>query len=200
MADEKNGVLESGEPAPAKGRRKAITSLVFAALFAALTSAGTFLVIPVGPVPVVLQNLFTLLAGLVLGPALGAGAVALFIAAGAVGAPVFAGGTAGMAILLGPTGGYLLGYLLGAFIAGAVVGFPAPGAKTPAWKLVLAVALGVLAVYVPGLIRLNSFVGDWRQTFVLGFVPFIAGDAAKGIVAGLVAPRLRRTASQLLSR
>ena len=191
---------ESADHAGSPSRRRAISSLVFAALFAALISAGAFLVIPIGLVPITLQNLFALLAGLVLGPALGAGAVALFIAAGVVGAPIFAGGSAGLAVMLGPTGGYLFGYLLGAFVAGIIVGSPAPGAKTPAWKIALAAAAGILAVYVPGLARLNYFMDDWRQTLLVGFFPFIAGDAAKGVIAGLAARRLRRSASQLLSR
>jgi len=183
-------------------RRKAITSLVFAALFAAIIAASAFLVIPIGPVPIALRNMFVVIAGLVLGPLLGAGAVALFIVAGAVGAPIFAGGAAGLAVILGPTGGYIFGYLLGAFVAGIIVGSPVPGAKTPIWRIALAVAAGFLVVYIPGLIWLNLYLSldGLRQTFVVGFVPFIAGDAIKGVVAGLITPRLRRTASQLLSR
>jgi len=183
-------------------RRKAITSMVFAALFAAIIAASAFLVIPIGPVPIALRNMFVVIAGLVLGPLLGAGAVALFIVAGAVGAPIFAGGAAGLAVILGPTGGYIFGYLLGAFVAGIIVGSPVPGAKTPIWRIALAVAAGFLVVYIPGLIWLNLYLSldGLRQTFVVGFVPFIAGDAIKGVVAGLITPRLRRTASQLLSR
>ncbi|MCL2609588.1 MAG: biotin transporter BioY [Treponema sp.] len=173
--------------------------MVFVALFAALIAAGAFLIVPVGPVPVVLQNMFALLAGLVLGPALGAGAAALFVAAGAVGAPVFGGGGAGLASLLGPTGGYLLGYILGAFVSGLIAGSPKPERKTPALRLALAVAAGILAVYVPGLVALSRFVG-WDRVLIAGFVPFIAGDAVKGILAVLVARRLRRTAAALLSR
>jgi len=183
-------------------RRKAITSLVFAALFAAIIAASAFLIIPIGPVPIALRNMFTLLSGLVLGPFLGAGAVALFIAAGAVGAPVFVGGGAGLAVILGPTGGYIFGYLLSAFVAGIIVGTPASGAKTPAWRIALAVVVGLLVVYIPGLIWLNIYLsldGLW-QTLAAGFFPFLVGDAIKGVIAGLITPRLRRTAAQLLSR
>jgi len=183
--------------------RKAVTSLVFTALFAALISAGAFIALPAGPVPIVLQNLFTLLSGLVLGPFLGAAAVALFIAAGAIGVPVFAsnGTPMGIARILGPTGGYLAGYLLGAFIAGLVAGFPLPGKKAPLWRLSLAAAAGVLAVYLPGLLRLKMYLGTgWARTLAAGFYPFIIGDAVKGVIAVLIAPRLRKTASQLLSR
>jgi len=181
---------------------KKILSLVFVALFAAIISAGALLAIPIGPVPIALQNFFTLLSGLVLGPVLGAASVGLFIIAGAVGAPVFAnsGASMGMARLLGPTGGFFLGYLLGALAAGLIVGSPRPGKKVPVWRYVVAVVAGLLIVYVPGLLwlkwRLNF---SWPQTFATGLIPFIPGDALKGIIAGLIAPRLRKTAAQLLS-
>jgi biotin transport system substrate-specific component len=182
-------------------QRQTITALTFIALFAALISAGGFIVIPIGPVPIVLQNLFTLLAGLVLGPLLGVAAVGLFIVAGAIGAPVFSnnGSPMGIARIIGPTGGYLFGYLLAAFVAGLILGFLQPGEKIPLWRLVLAVVAGVLVVYVPGLIRLKFYInGTWTQTLTAGFYPFIIGDAVKGCLAGLIAPRLRRIAAQLL--
>jgi len=181
-------------------RRKNITSLVFASLFAALISAGTFLAIPFAPVPLVMQNMFAILSGIVLGPVPGAASVGLFVVAGALGAPVFAGGKAGLAVLLGPTGGFLPGYIIGAFVAGLIAGRPVPGIKTPVWKIGVAVAAGFLAVYVPGLFRLRHFTESWQQAFIVGFFPFIAGDAVKGIIAVIVAGRLRSTATQLLSR
>jgi biotin transport system substrate-specific component len=181
--------------------RKRITRLVFTALFAALISAGAFIILPVGPVPVVLQNMFALLSGLVIGPVLGPSAVGLFIAAGAVGAPVFAnnGSPPGLARIAGPTGGYLFGYLLAALIAGLILGFPGHGQKTPAWRLVLAVAAGTLAVHVPGLLWLKLYLKtDWMKTLTVGFFPFILADALKGVAAGLITPRLRRVAGELL--
>ena len=189
-----------GNEAGGPSQRRLISSLAFAALFAALTAAGAFLIIPIGPLPIVLQNMFALLSGLVLGPLLGALSAAIFVAAGAVGAPVFAGGAAGLAVLLGPTGGYLFGYILGAFVAGAVAGSPKPGAKTPGWRIALAAAAGLLAVYLPGLARLSHFTGGLWQTLAAGFFPFVAGDAIKGVAAALAAPRLRRAAARLLSR
>jgi len=183
-------------------RNNAIAALVLVALFAAMISASAFLVIPIGPVPVALRNLFTLLAGMVLGPVLGPASVALFIAAGLAGAPVFAGGAAGAAVMLGPTGGYILGYLLSAFVAGLIVGYPKPGTRTPIPRLAAAAAVGLLVVYLPGLpwLRHSLDLESWRQTLAAGFLPFLIGDAAKGILAALVAGRLRRTASQLLAR
>ena len=185
------------------GGRKRVVELSFTALFAALISAGAFIAVPVGPVPIVLQNLFTLLSGLVLGPVLGAAAVGLFIAAGAVGIPVFAnnGTPMGIARILGPTGGYLLGYLLGAFAAGLILGFPRPGKKTPVWRIIIAVASGIIVGYIPGVIRLKYYLDiAWSQVLAAGFFPFIIGDTVKGVIAGLIAPRLRRTVAQLFAR
>jgi biotin transport system substrate-specific component len=185
-------------------RNKTIPSLTFTALFAALISAGAIIAVPIGPVPIVLQNMFTLLSGMVLGPLLGGAAVALFIIAGAIGMPVFAnnGTPMGLARILGPSGGYLFGYLLGAVIAGLILSFPRSDVKKiPIWRIIVAAAAGMLVVYVPGLLRLKLYLGiSWPQTFTTGFFPFLIGDALKAALAVLITPRLRRIAVQLLAR
>lgn len=177
-----------------------LIKIALVALFAAITAAGAFIIIPIGPVPIVLQNLFVLLAGLILGPVLGGAAVGLYLLAGIVGLPVFAGGTGGIARLAGPTGGYLVGYLLSAIAAGLIAGRPVAGGKTPLPRIIAAVVVGFLIVYVPGVIWLKisqnlSFV----RALVVGFLPFLIGDALKGVAAVLIAPRLRRTAADFLS-
>jgi biotin transport system substrate-specific component len=180
-------------------QRTIISALTLGALFAALISAGAFITVPIGPVPFVLQNFFTLLSGLVLGPFLGAAAVGLFIIAGAIGVPVFSnnGSPMGIARLMGPTGGFYLGYLLGALAAGFVIGFPKQGEKIKMWRLTLAAALGLLVVYIPGLIRLKFFLDTWPKTFAAGFYPFLIGDAIKGVIAAVITPRLRRVTASV---
>jgi biotin transport system substrate-specific component len=182
-------------------QQRFIMGLVLTALFAALISAGAFITVPVGPVPLVLQNFFTLLSGLVLGPFLGAAAVGLFIAAGAIGMPVFSnnGSPMGIARLMGPTGGFYLGYLVGAFVAGLVIGIPKQGERIKIWRSALAAALGLLAVYIPGLIRLKFFLDTWPRTLAAGFYPFLIGDAVKGVVAVLITRRLRRAAARQIA-
>ena len=183
------------------GSRKGLMRTTFVALFAALTAAGTFIAIPVplSPVPVVLQNLFALLSGLILGPLLGAAAVGSYLLVGAIGAPVFAGAKGGIAHFFGPTGGYLFGYLLCAIVAGLVAGKPKAETKTALWRIALAAVLGIAAVYVPGPLRLSvKLGGDWNKTVSAGLLPFLVGDAAKIIVAAAVAPRLRRVAADRL--
>jgi biotin transport system substrate-specific component len=184
-------------------KRGAITGLTMTALFAALVAAGTFIVIPLpfSPVPIAIQNLFCVLAGLILGPVMGAAAVALFLAAGIIGAPVFAGASGGISRLIGPTGGFLIGYLMAAFTAGLVAGVPRPEKKTARWRIIIAALAGFLIVYLPGVAWLRLSTGrTWTAAISGGFLPFIPGDIAKGIVAVLAAPRLRRTAADLLSR
>jgi biotin transport system substrate-specific component len=184
-------------------KRRTITGLTITALFAAFIAAGTFISIPLpfSPVPIVLQNLFALLAGLILGPAMGAAAVALYLIAGIIGAPVFAGAAGGIVLFIGPTGGFLIGYLLAGLTAGLIAGFPMPEKKTPFWQIVTAVFTGLLIVYVPGVAWLKiSIGGTWAAALAGGFIPFIPGDLVKGVVAAAITPRLRRTAADLLSR
>jgi biotin transport system substrate-specific component len=190
--------LKTAEQRPARS----IRGLSLAALFAALIAAGTFISIPLpfSPVPIVLQNLFALLGGLVLGPLYGASAAGLYLIAGLIGAPVFAGATGGLVRLLGPTGGFLAGYLLAAFTAGLIAGRPRPERKTPMVIIALAVLAGLLAVYVPGVAWLKYSTGrTWAAALAGGFAPFIIGDLLKGIIALLIAPRLRRAAGDILS-
>jgi biotin transport system substrate-specific component len=184
-------------------KRKTITGITMTALFAALIAAGTFISIPLpfSPVPIVLQNLFALLAGLILGPALGSAAAGLYLLAGAVGAPVFAGASGGFVRFLGPTGGFLVGYFFAALTAGLIAGKPRPDAVAPLWRIILATLAGFLIVYVPGVIRLKFAIDKpWAAALAAGFTPFIIGDVIKGIAAVIIAPRLRRTAAEHLAK
>jgi biotin transport system substrate-specific component len=183
--------------------KRTITGLTLTALFAALIAAGTFISIPLpfSPVPIVLQNLFALLAGLILGPALGSAAAGLYLLAGAIGAPVFAGASGGFVRFLGPTGGFLIGYFLAALTAGLIAGRPRPEIKTPRWRIVLAILAGFLIVYVPGIIRLKYAIDKpWAAALAAGFTPFILGDLLKGAAALIFAPRLRRIAAEHLAK
>jgi biotin transport system substrate-specific component len=181
--------------------RKVITRITLTALFAALIAGGTFIAIPLpfSPVPIVLQNLFIVLAGLVLGPGLGAAAAGLYLLAGALGLPVFAGAVGGAAHFAGPTGGFLAGYFFAALTAGLAAGRPKAGKTAPLFRLVLASACGFLVVYVPGVIWLYRLMGNWAAAFTAGFFPFLAGDAVKAVIAVTAASRLRRAAADRLN-
>ncbi|QQO07992.1 biotin transporter BioY [Breznakiella homolactica] len=185
-------------PAAVNPKRKAVFGLVHTALFAALIAGGTFIAIPLpfSPVPIVLQNFFALLSGLVLGPFLGAAAVALYLLAGALGAPIFAGAAGGFVQFLQPSGGFLWGYLLGAIAAGLITGCPVARRNVSRIRIAAAAVAGLLLVYIPGIIQLK-FVLDigWAGAATAGFLPFIIGDAVKGAAAVLITPRLRRIVS-----
>ena len=94
------------------------------AMFAAIICAGCFIRIPVGAVPVVIQNVLCILTGTILGGFSGCAPTALFLAAGVLGLPVYSGGTGGPAVWLGPTGGFLPGYFAGSLAAGLIAGKP----------------------------------------------------------------------------
>ena len=163
---------------------------VYAALFAAMIAAGAFISVPIGPVPIVLQNMFILLAGLMLGWRWGLAAVAVYLLAGALGLPVFAGGTGGIGRFAGPTGGYLIGFLPAVF----VVGFLSKRGK--GWQRILmeiiSMILGSLIVYMFGVPWLKIVTGmTMQKALTLGLLPFLIGDAIKIAAAFFIAQALR---------
>ena len=163
--------------------------LLLATGFALLTALGALVQIPVGPVPITLQVLFVLLSGLVLGSRLGALSQVEYLAIGFAGAPVFAGGKSGLIALVGPTGGYLAGFVVGAYLAGLVA---ESAARPGRIRFFLAGLLGTAAIYVSGMIWLSTWFAIGRGTnwmaemasaWQFGVLPFIAVDAVKAVVA-----------------
>jgi len=161
---------------------------VYASLFAALTAAGAFMAIPIGPVPIVLQNFFVFLTGLLLGTRWGLASVSVYLLAGALGLPVFAGGTGGIGRFVGPTGGYLIGYLPAVWIIGWIAG---RGKHRPFFDL-LGMICGALTVYLFGVPWLKALTGmSWTKALAVGMIPFLVGDALKIAAAVPVAKALR---------
>lgn len=162
---------------------------VYASLLAALTAAGAFIAIPIGPVPIVMQNFFIILTGLLLGSRWGIAAVGVYLLAGALGLPVFAGGTGGLARFVGPTGGYLLGYLPAVFVIGRISEKTSNKARFD----VIAAVCGSLIVYACGVPWLKLLTGmSWAKAVSVGMLPFLPGDALKVAavvpVAGVLRP------------
>jgi biotin transport system substrate-specific component len=123
--------------------------LAVAALFTALLSVSAYIAIPVGSVPFTLQVYVVLLTGMALGPRLGALSVAAYLLLGLV-APVYSGGTSGLGVLFGPTGGYLFGFVAAAVAAGVIAGRPDAGLS----RLLTAGLLGLVPMYVLGAVWL----------------------------------------------
>lgn len=137
--------------------------------------------LPFSPVPVTGQTFAVLLVGASLGARLGTASVVLYIVEGVVGLPVFTGGGAGLARLGGPTGGYLVGFIAAAFVVGLLA---ERGWDRRPWTTALAMLAGEVVIYVFGLTWLSRFplpVGLLEA----GFVPFIAGDLYKVVLAAL---------------
>ena len=162
--------------------------MVLASLMAALTAVGAYLHIPLGPVPIVLTNLFVLLAGLLLGSRWGLTSMGVYLMVGAIGMPVFAGGKGGLVHFFGPTGGYLLGFALAAWVVG-LISERCRGIL--GWEIV-AVILGLISIYgvgVPWLKVVSQL--SWSKTVMVGVAPFVAGDVAKASVALVIARSVR---------
>jgi biotin transport system substrate-specific component len=142
--------------------------------------------VPIGPVPVTGQTLGVLLVGAAYGAPLGLATVAAYLVLGALGLPVFAGGEAGVAYALGPTGGYLVGFALAAALLGRL--------STRGWdrsplSCALAMLLANAVVYVPGLLWLRQSLGlDWPSTLAAGLTPFVLGDLVKLAIAAAALP------------
>jgi biotin transport system substrate-specific component len=162
--------------------------MVLASLMAALTAVGAYLYVPIGPVPIVLSTLFILLSGLLLGSRWGAISMGLYLFVGAIGFPVFSGGRGGLVHFYGPTGGYLLGYLLAAWL----IGFISERSRGLLFWEILGVATGSLVIYglgVPWLKMVTQM--SWSKALLVGMVPFLVGDAVKASAALILARAVR---------
>jgi len=170
-------------------------------LFAILTTLGAHLAVPlpVGPVPLSMQTTFVLLSGLLLGARLGAAAQAAYLAAGLAGMPVFAHGFGGPGVLLGPTGGYLMAFPAAAALAGWVAGrYQGRNTTAALAALSLGAVLGSVAILAGGWAHLTVLGGDPGRALTVGVLPFVAGDAAKLVLAVVLAAGLKRRFRQLL--
>ncbi len=170
--------------------------------FAALIAAASVLAFPIGPVPITLQTFAVLLAGAALGSRRGFLAVLLYLALGAIGLPVFAGGTAGLAPFAGPTVGYLVGMPFAAWFTGYVTERLGRGNLALRTLFVFFAALvgNIVFVYAFGIIGLA-----WRAgiTLVEAFIvnlAFVPMDLAKIALAAVVAAAVHRAFPELLPR
>lgn len=166
-----------------------VSTVAFALLLTA--AAQVSMVIPGTPVPFSLQPLVVVLAGLMLGPVAGAASMALYLAAGAAGLPVFspiAGLPHGFARFLGPTGGYLIAYPVAAWVAGTLA-----GRQSTFFRRFLAACAGILAIFVGGISQLTIVTGSFRTALDLGITPFVPLDAVKALLAaGIATPRKQK--------
>lgn len=158
-----------------------------AMLTAALCAVGP-MTIPIGPVSLSLATLVVYLAGALLGAKRGTLAVGLYILIGVLGVPVFSGFTAGVQRIAGPTGGYLIGYLLCAATVGAAAEHGAEG-----WRLAAAMVVGTAMCYGAGTLWFMAQTGvNFTSALMSCVIPFLPGDAAKIMVAVSVAGAMQK--------
>lgn len=171
-----------------------VLSAMFAAIIAAL-GAMPGIPIPLLPVPITLQFLGVMLAGALLGPWRGAASVAILVALVAMGMPLLAGGRGGMAVLAGPTAGFVFGWIAAAFVIGLLArGFARP---RPRWQALagtfLACAVGGIVVdYAFGLAWLAFVSKIDPSKAAYGMLAFIPGDLVKAAVAASLTVAIRR--------
>jgi biotin transport system substrate-specific component len=168
------------------------------AFFALATALGAYVRIPVpgSPVPITLQTFFVILAGAVLGARLGGLSQIAYVAMGACGLPVFQGASSGLYSLLGPTAGYLAGFIC----AAAVVGRITRAGDITAARALAAFAAGSAIILGAGALWLVlMFKIDPVKAVYLGVLPFIPGDIVKVLAAGAVYSVISRRAKDVFS-
>jgi biotin transport system substrate-specific component len=166
-------------------RDRRLTAVGIIGFAVALAAASQISIpLPGTPVPLTLQPFIVVLAGLWLGPVAGAASMALYIAAGLAGAPVFSPTlpTVGLARLLGPTGGYILAWPVAAFVTGWL------GGGATFLRRALAATLGSMIILVGGLAQLSVLQGSVAAAVALGVNPFVLLDVVKAVGAAALAP------------
>ena len=140
--------------------------------------------LPFSPVPITGQTFAVLLLGALYGSRRGPATVVTYLALGAIGLPVFAGGAFGVARLVGPTAGYLVGFIVAAFVVGLL---SERGWDRKPWSTAASMIIGNGIIYLAGVLWLSRFVG-WQAVLSTGFLPFLAGDALKIALATVMLP------------
>ncbi|MGN1163300.1 MAG: biotin transporter BioY [Candidatus Ornithospirochaeta sp.] len=169
---------------------------ILTALFSALVAAGAFIKIPMFPVPMTLQTLFVFLSGLLLPPVASFSSLLIYIVLGAVGLPIFTSG-GGLAALLGPTGGFIFGFLLSAPVGSLLA---KKKRDSVWWNLFVLLVMEVL-MYVVGIVWLKiKLDATWAKAFSVGLVPFIVGDAVKIAVAAVAGKILYPETQRLMEK
>jgi len=160
-----------------------VKDIVLVLSLAILTGISAKLKIEVGAVPITMQTFTVLLSGALLGKIRGAASQLTYLLMGLSGLPWFARG-GGIAYLLSPTFGYIIGFVLAAFLVGWLC---ERGFDREVKTAILAMFIGNLLLYIPGLLWLVKFVG-FKKVLAIGLYPFIPGDLLKILLTGLVLP------------
>lgn len=183
-------LAEAFGPAEGTALRIKQVAMVILGVMALVLTAKIKVFLPGNPVPITLTSFAVLSIGATYGARLGIATIMGYLFVGALGFDVFAGSSAenaGLTYMMGGTGGYLLGYALAALALGAAA---RRGWDRNVALMALAMVIGSVLIYVPGLLWLHQFAADWGQTLAWGLTPFLLGDALKLGIAALLFPTL----------
>ncbi len=171
-------------------------NILLTGIFTALMIISSYVVIPIGPVPHSMQPLIVLLAGILLGARYGALSIIVWILLGCLGLPVFNQGQAGAVMLMGPTGGFILGFVVCAWLVGYLTERHYTEKLAPN---IVYMILAMLIVYVVGIVgfkfNMEYFLGkmlSWEKSFILVVAPFLPFDIIKAAIASYVGVKVRR--------
>lgn len=180
----------------AKDKLFTVHGMVFMAIFAAIICIAAPVSVQIGPIPITLATFAIYLAGAMLGGKRGMIAVIVYIMLGAVGLPVFSNFNGGFTALLGPTGGYIIGYIPLVLLTGI---FSDMNSKKH-WTMIIGMLLGTVALYTFGtawfMIMTSSSLG---RALALCALPFIPGDALKIACVSAIAIPLKSRLSSIIS-
>jgi len=168
---------------PTAGAGREVVLILGGSLLIAL-AAQLRILLPFSPVPVTGQTFAVLLLGALYGSRRGSATVVTYLTLGAIGFPIFAGGAAGLARLVGPTAGYLAGFVAAAFAVGWL---SERGWDRSPWTTAASMIVGNLIIYSIGIIWLGRFVGS-EAVLNMGVIPFLAGDTLKIALAAILLP------------
>ena len=168
----------------AAGWLRDVSLIIFGALFVAAL-AQLKMLLPFTPVPLTGQTFAVLLVGATFGSKRGAASMALYIALGALGLPVFAGGASGVAYLSGATLGYLVGFVMAAYVIGLLA---ERGLERSVRTSIIPFLAGTMIIYVCGVAWLTVLLESFDKALAVGLLPFLLGDAIKLIAASLALP------------
>lgn len=175
--------------------------LIITALFTSLTVVGGFISIPLGPVPVTLQTLFVVLSGLILGAKLGALSQITYVILGLIGLPIFSGGTGGLTSIVSPTFGFLVSFIIAAYVIGKLT-----EKNKSLSKIIYSVVLGSFVIYAIGVpyfyFIFTNYLGksiNFYTALKYACIPFIPGDIIKALLAIILAKQLIPRLSKYLT-
>ncbi len=164
---------------------------IYTAAFTALIIVGSYVSIPlIGGVPITLADFFVVVSAIFLGMKHGLIAVSIYVLLGAIGLPVYSGGASGLAILFGPTGGYIFGYIVAAFAIGLI----SESGKYHPLRNALAIVVGIIFLFAFGLLWLKVKLSlSIPQTIAAGLTPFILPQSIKMTASFILSITLART-------